>query len=101
MFVFFIAGVATIRKLEKYNIALCVHLVNENKEMRELLELATQKIDKLTTEMEKSNKANFSEKLCISYYLPFNTDEEVDEFMRPDADLHRRKLGLREVKKKN
>lgn len=65
--------------------------------MRELIELTNQKVDRLIVNQEQQNKANFSDKLCMDYFLPFKTNSDVDDFMKKDADFHRRKLGIREV----
>ena len=37
------------------------------------------------------------DKICLDYYLPFENNEEILDFLRKDPDLHRRKLALREV----
>ena len=82
----------------KYGISLGVSTSIELKEIRELLVTLIQKVDEMLVAQKAQAASNLTEAQSIEYYLPFSSNDDLEDFMKQDADFHRRKISLREVR---
>lgn len=82
----------------KYGISLGVSTSIELKEIRELLVTLIQKVDEMLVAQKAQAASNLTEAHSIEYYLPFSSNDDLEDFMKQDADFHRRKISLREVR---
>ena len=98
VYVYFIPdGQAGIRKIVKFISSMCANNTRELREHREILEALKGIAEKNTATLDKLVAAQMADKLCLDFYLPFQSNEDIRFFMKNDQELHRRKVALREV----
>ena len=81
----------------KYNTSITVTNMKELDGLRDMGELNIEHNEKIMILQDKMAAGLMLEKICLDYYLPFSSNEEILEFLKKDPDLHRRKIALRDV----
>lgn len=62
-----------------------------------MLEMLLEKVDSVLVAHDKSEAKSHADSLHIGYYIPFSSNEAIENFLKKDPDFHRRRAGLREV----
>lgn len=88
----------SIRKHVKYNSSIGASNSREIEHLRDLGETGQEHDQKMMIQQDKLVASQMLDRVCLDYYLPFQTDEDIKTFLRKDPDLHRRKVALREVR---
>ena len=83
----------------KFNTSITVTNMHGMEGLRDIGELHLEHDEKIMILQDKMACGVMLDKICLDYYLPFSSNEEIEEFLKKDVDLHRRKMALRDVRK--
>ena len=81
----------------KYNSSIGAVSTRETENLRDMAESNQHHNQTTRISIDKLVQAQMLDRVCLDYYLPFESNEGIMEFLKRDPDLHRRKVALREV----